>query len=96
MSKLKNFNDFINEKNTDDKSVEIFAKQRKKFIDTNKEYNTDTFSKSDKMKDPNYKFTNSNEIGIGTKEPILAFKRLNDKYWRKAKQQKKKYLPQGE
>ena len=85
MSKLKNFNDFINEKNTDDKSVEIFAKQRKKFIDTNKEYNIDTFDKSDKMKDPNYKYTNSNEIPIGDSEPVKKFKRLKKNYWERKK-----------
>ena len=92
MKNIKTFDEYVL---AEANNVEIFNKQKNKFIASNLDYNNDAFDKSDKMKDPNYKYTNSSEIPIGCKNPVAKFKSLTSRYWRKKKDLKKKYEPQA-
>jgi hypothetical protein len=67
----------------DDKSVDIQTKRLNKLKKENELYNYDVASDEFKMKDPNYKFTNSKEIPIGTKDPVMKFKQWKTEYWKK-------------
>jgi hypothetical protein len=98
MNTIKNFNEFdveTFEGKTEDGNIKRFNAVKDATIAKNKEYNFEPIPDKFRDKDPNYQYTISKKIEIGTKDPVKKFKEWNGNFWRKKKDRKKKYEPKA-